>query len=318
MGAAPSTAQLASLQLASDAVSALSLCGSLLILACYARFSALRKFSFRLVAALALSDVLNHVVDLAGPPPAALEAARAGAPAPPACLAQALGNAEFELASVLWTGAVAATLLAQVSLGWDARRVEALWPRFAAVCWGAPAALALAPLALVGADAYGPSGAWCWIRPQYPALIFCLFYVPLWAVMIFNAAVHARVRARLEGLLAAGSATDAATAARLALILERLKWYPYILLIVWLPASISRVAEAANGGRAIFALQIFQRVFSSSQGLLNAAAYGLSRNVREALAADAARACPGCAAPPAVELDAPPEDAASDLVVARA
>ena len=81
--------------------------------------------------------------------------------------------------------------------------------------------------------------------------------------------------------------TDAATATRLTLIIDRLKFYPFCLLVVWLPATVSRAVEAALGGRALFGLVLFARVFSSSQGLCNAAAYGLSRNGREALHADA-------------------------------
>jgi hypothetical protein len=301
-----SLAQLAALQTVTDAISILSICGSLFIVCAYARYAALRKFAFTLVAALSASDLMNHFFDLIGPTPAELASA-GSADASPACLVQALGNAEFELASVLWTGAIASALYAQVFLGWRPERVAALWPRFVLICFCAPAALALLPLVAAGPRVYGPSGSWCWLRPSQTGWIFGVFYVPVWLTMIFNAIIYARTFAKLQALLQRGSngdaVTDAATAAKLTLVVERLKYYPYILLVVWLPASVSRVAQAALGGRALFPLLVLHRVCSSSQGLLNAIAYGLSRGVREAVRGDAHALLPGCVSAPAVQLD---------------
>jgi hypothetical protein len=274
-------------------VSSVSLIGSICILLAYSRYTSLRKFSFKLVALLSLSDVLNHIADMLGPPPASLAEQRApGATISVACWAQAAGNSIFELSSVLWTGAIAATLYAQVWLGWRQERVEALFPRMLLVCFGAPVILFLLPLVFSGVQVVGPSGApWCWLRPEYPGWIFGIFYVPLWLVMIFNAVIHMRTSAKLRELTTGHTSTDPVTASRLAQVMSRLKYYPFVLLVVWLPASISRLAEAINGGRSIFALVVIQRIFSSSQGFLNFLAYGLSRGVREAIAEDLVVIC---------------------------
>ena len=81
--------------------------------------------------------------------------------------------------------------------------------------------------------------------------------------------------------------TSASTQARFTLIMQRLRFYPFILLIVWGPASVNRILEAATGGSAsFFPLYFLQRVFSSSQGLLNALAYGFSRGIKEAVEKD--------------------------------
>ena len=297
------TAELATIQSASDVVSSLSLLGSACILCCYARYAALRKNAFTLVACLSLSDVLNHVADFVGPPPADLAVMVApGAPISPACWAQALGNAVFELSSVLWTSAIAATLYAQVMLAIRPERMERAFYAISAFCWGLPLVLALLPLTQ-GLSVYGASGSWCWIRAAFPGWIFAIFYAPLWLCMFLNVLVHVRIKARLEAMIRGGAAsTDAATAAKLALVIERLKWYPFVLIVVWAPASISRIVEAALG-RPLFGLVLFHRLFSSSQGLLNAAAYGLSRGVREALHADAFRLFPQCVAAPAVAME---------------
>lgn len=294
---------LATIQRASDVISSFSLIGSLSIIAAYARYPALReKSSFRLILCLSLSDTLNHIFDFIGPSPDSLAAMAAGTRATDAqCYAQALGNAEFELSSVMWTSVIAAVLWAQVTRAVRPERIDRAFRYLSLFAWGVPAALALLPLAAQGADVYGASGSWCWLRAPYAGWIFGVFYIPLWCCMIFNVFVHVSIKRKLESMAASGALTDAATAARLAAVIERLKYYPFVLIVVWLPASVSRIVEATLGHQ-VFALVLFHRIFSSSQGLLNAIAYGLSRAVREALHEDAFRLAPGCVPPPAQQL----------------
>lgn len=300
-----SAAELGIVQTCADVVSILSVMGSAAILLAYLRYTSLRKFSFTLVAFLSVSDLFNHLFDMVGPKAEELEAQRLGAPISDACWVQAFGNAVFELSSILWTGAIALTLYEAVWLGWRAERIEAQFYRLAGVCFCVPVFLFVLPLLVTGPSVIGPSGgSWCWIRPQFGGWIFGLFYVPLWLVMIFNGVVHFRTSRRLTALIEGkgGVATDPVMASRLLLVLQRLKFYPFILFVVWFPASVSRVVEAANGGRSIFGLVLFHRIFSSSQGFLNAIAYGLSRGVREAIVADLARIFPCCCATRHIEL----------------
>jgi len=264
--------------------------GSAFILFCYARYAPLRKFSFTLIALLSATDVLNQLFDFVGPPASELAVMEAGAPLTPRCLVQALGNQVFELSSVLWTGCIAWTLYALVWKGWRPDAVERSLPRMFAVTLGAPVLLMLLPFS-AGADVYGPAGAWCSIRAPYWYFTFICFYIPLWATMAFNAFVHLRTLRRLRALTGssasnAASGVDAATADKLGKAMERLKFYPFILLVVWGPASVNRLVEALSGGRAFAPLFFLHRVCSSSQGLLNALLYGFSRGVREAVAAD--------------------------------
>jgi len=96
---------------------------------------------------------------------------------------------------------------------------------------------------------------------------------------------------------ALAAAANDETQAKLSRILQRMQVYPFILVAVWLFASVNRVYEAASGGHQVFALFFLQRVFSSSQGLLNALAYGFSDGVREAVRAELAAALPRYFAP---------------------
>jgi hypothetical protein len=280
----------------SETVSALSALGSVFVLIAYLRYKALRKWSFTLVACLAATDVMNQIFDFFSPSPSEIDAMIAGAPNTGKCWVQALGNGVFELASVFWTGTIAYTLYRLVWLRHSLEVVEKTLPQLCAFVFGVPTLLTLLPF-LQGPQVYGPSGGhatWCWIKPAYPWWVFLCFYIPLWMTMIFNAFVHLRTLARLKSIQAGGMAAaeqggqlDANTAARFQLIVQRLHWYPFLLLVVWGPASINRIIEAATQGRGSFyALYFLQRVFSSSQGLLNAIAYGLTRGVKEAILKD--------------------------------
>jgi hypothetical protein len=272
-----------------EAFSSLSFTGSLFILFCYLRYKTLRKFSFTLIALLSFTDVLNQTFDFLGPSASEVAAMEAGAPTTARCLTQALGNAVFELSSVLWTGCIAWTLYALVWLGWRPDAVERALPRMFGVALGVPVLLMLLPFT-AGGGVYGPAGAWCAIRASYPGFTFVCFYVPLWCTMAFNAFVHLRTLKRLKSLTGssasnAASGVDGATADKLGKVMERLKFYPFILLIVWGPASINRLVEAI-WGRPFGPLFFLHRVCSSSQGLLNALLYGFSRGVREKVAED--------------------------------
>ena len=292
------TWQLAVTSTFSELVSALSFLGSIFVVCAYARYRHLRKLSFTLVACLALTDIVNQLFDFMSPSPAEIDAMlSSGGPITAKCWAQAIGNGIFELASVFWTGCIALTLYQIVWMRMRPEAVEQTLPRMALFCLGAPTVLTLLPL-LQGPQVYGPAGGhatWCWVRPQYPGWVFVCFYVPLWITFLFNAAVHLRTAYRLRGIQATGAAAgaeeggtlDATTATRFKLVLARLHWYPVILLVVWGPASVNRLLEASSGGAtSVFGLYFLQRVFSSSQGLLNAVAYGLTRGVREALLKD--------------------------------
>jgi cAMP receptor-like G-protein coupled receptor len=289
-------------------VSILSLLGSVFILLCYLRFAHLRKFSFTLVALLSLSDVLNQLFDFAQSTPDELAYMERTGSVTPTCYVQAIGNSVFELASVLWTTAIAMTLYLFIFLRVQPERVERRLPLMALVCFGLPLVLALLPLA---DDAYGPSGAWCWVRTGTSARLaawqFGIFYGPLWVAILFNAFVYLRTWRLLRRMLSAAGpeAEHDATLVRLTAVMTRLQLYPFILLIVWTFASINRIYEAASGGASpVFALYFLQRAFSSSQGLLNALAYGFSNGVRESLRDELARCCPGIVSKAPDPLDA--------------
>jgi len=280
----------------STVIQSLSLAGSLFIIACFWKFHHLRKFSFVLVAILSCCDAVNQVTDLLQPSAADLVEMRArGAPYSPLCYVQAVGQSFLELSSVLWTSAIAATLYITVLLRRQLDANACVLAQFAAVCFGLP--LVLTAIA-GGIGALGPSGAWCYIVEEYQYWRFVGLYGPLWCCVIFNTFVYLRVYWLLNTTLKSKTAASDGVAASVRAIMKRLQFYPFILVVVWSFATVNRIWEAA-GGRQVFALYLLQRAFSSTQGLLNALAYGLSPGVREAIRELLVPYCKCCAAAPA-------------------
>lgn len=325
MGDTLSAGDIAVVKAVATAVSALSCCGSTAIIAAFLRYRHLRRFAFLLVCILSACDILNQVSDFISPDAGELAEMAAGGPTTASCYAQAVLDSFFELASVMWTSAIATTLYLSVFRRMSADDVAAKLPLFAAINFGVPLVLTIAPWF---DGAYGPSGGWCWIVEAKQYWRALQFYIPLWVVIVYNAVTYVRVvrllrrtvtvgrgggggggsggggssggsggatprpsprggAAAASAPAAAGDAAGDATAAAIRRIVVRLQAYPFILLIVYLPATVNRIAEVAMGGRQVFALFLLQRAFSSSQGLCNAIAYGLSDGVREAVAADA-------------------------------
>jgi hypothetical protein len=65
--------------------------------------------------------------------------------------------------------------------------------------------------------------------------------------------------------------------------LLRVQYYPMVLVACYLFATVNRIYEAAGG--TSFALTLLHTIGASSQGTLNAAVYGLTPQVRQALVA---------------------------------
>ena len=63
-------------------------------------------------------------------------------------------------------------------------------------------------------------------------------------------------------------------------MIERLKYYPLILIVCWIFATINRIYDSVHPNNPILALILLQTIFQSLQGILNALVYGLTPSVR--------------------------------------
>jgi len=124
----------------------------------------LRKFAFSLVAILSATDILNQVFDLIEPSSDNMIAMLDGSiPITTRCYVQAVGDSFFELSSVLWTTAIAATLYCTVIWRWTFENNVLTFLKFSAWCYGIPLVLTVAPAI---DHAFGPAGAACWIKEE--------------------------------------------------------------------------------------------------------------------------------------------------------
>ena len=178
--------EISNVELSSTIVSSLSLAGSCFIISCYflLRLPADKRSSFRLICILSACDAMKQIFDLIPVPSTDIEAMENETlPITPACYATAIGDTFWELASVLWTSAIATRLLIAVMLSperGDSCRTL-IW--FNVVCFGLPLAVTVAPAL---DSAYGPAGGWCWLTERHQYWRFICFYGPLWIAMLFN------------------------------------------------------------------------------------------------------------------------------------
>ncbi|XP_021640233.1 G-protein coupled receptor 1 isoform X4 [Hevea brasiliensis] len=126
--------------------SSLSFVGSSFIVLCYVLFKELRKFSFKLVFYLALSDMLCSFFSIVGDPSKGFF-----------CIAQGYSTHFFCVASFLWTTTIAFTLHRTVVK--HKTDVEDLEAMFHLYVWGT--SLVMTVIRSIGNN-HGHLGAWCW------------------------------------------------------------------------------------------------------------------------------------------------------------
>ncbi|KAK1279478.1 G-protein coupled receptor 1 [Acorus gramineus] len=126
--------------------STLSLAGSAFIVLCYILFKELRKFSFKLIFFLALSDMFCSFFSIVGDLSSGVF-----------CYAPGYSAHFFCVASFLWTTTIAFTLHRTVVK--HKTDVEDLGSMFHLYVWGT--SLAVTVMRSIGND-FGHFGSWCW------------------------------------------------------------------------------------------------------------------------------------------------------------
>ena len=118
---------------------------------------------------------------------------------------------------------------------------------------------------------------WCWIieNPNYKlegALYrFTEFYGPLIGATILNIVCCGKVILYINNLARQADQIS---------IIHKLGFYPVILIICWLPATIDRIQNLFSNN-PIYILQVLHIGFGNIQGFLDALVYGLTPSVRE-------------------------------------
>uniref|UniRef100_A0A5B7A9I0 G-protein coupled receptors family 2 profile 2 domain-containing protein n=1 Tax=Davidia involucrata TaxID=16924 RepID=A0A5B7A9I0_DAVIN len=256
--------------------SSLSFLGSGFIVLCYVLFKELRKFSFKLVFFLALSDMLCSFFSIVGDPSKGFF-----------CYTQGYSTHFFCVASFLWTTTIAFTLHRTVVR--HKTDVEDLEPLFHLYVWGT--SLVMTVIRSIGNDHghLGGLGAWCWTQtgPTGKVVHFITFYAPLWGAILFNGVTYFQVIRMLNNAtrMAVGMSDHAyqpdARADMKAL--NRWGYYPLILIGSWTFGTINRIHDFIEPDHKIFWLSVLDVGMAALMGLFNSIAYGLNSSVRRAI-----------------------------------
>ncbi|XP_028111822.1 G-protein coupled receptor 1 [Camellia sinensis] len=287
--------------------SSLSLLGSGFIVLCYICFKELRKFSFKLVFFLALSDMLYSFFSIVGDPSKGLF-----------CYAQGYSTHFFCVASFLWTTTIAFTLHRTVVR--HKTDVEDLEPVFHLYVWGT--SLVMTVIRSIGNDHghFGELGAWCWTQTGRTgkAVHFITFYVPLWGAIIFNGVTYFQVIRMLNNATRVCThlpiflppffilfsddnqnsdwgdpfspnlwCRDVENPVKIVFFtrnaLNRWGYYPLILIGSWTFGTINRIHDFVEPGHKIYWLSFLDVGMAALMGLFNSIAYGLNSSVRRVI-----------------------------------
>lgn len=258
--------------------STLSLLGSGFIVICYLCFKELRKFSFKLVFFLALSDMLYSFFSIVGDPSRGFF-----------CYAQGYSTHFFCVASFLWTTTIAFTLHRTVVK--HKTDVEDMEPIFHLYVWGTSVVVTV--MRSIGNNHghghLGNLGAWCWTQTGRTgkAVHFITFYLPLWGAIIFNGVTYFQVIRMLNNAtrMAVGmtNRTYQLDARADMKALNRWGYYPLILIGSWTFGTINRIHDFIEPGHKIFWLSVLDVGMAALMGLFNSIAYGLNSSVRRAI-----------------------------------
>jgi len=283
-----SKAEMDSLRFGAVAVSVLSFLGSLFVIWSYFRFVKLQKFAFKLVVMLAISDLGSGIGYFIGSPPNGS-----------LCTFQGIVLTYFQLSSFLWT-TVIAFVLERTVCRQQGLVIEKNRKYLHLYAWGVPLILVLLPFATSHKMPHGLAysntfegwsdsneGAWCWISHGDADGIgtmwrFLIFYVPLWAAMGYNLFSYSKVIITLKTTLNSHCEAKTPEHRQKMKIVQRLRWYPALLVICWTFGTINRIQNAVQPQGPIFALYLMQAIFSSAQGLCNSMVYGLNPGVQKA------------------------------------
>ncbi|KAM3711197.1 hypothetical protein ACB098_01G091200 [Castanea mollissima] len=252
--------------------SSLSFVGSSFIVLCYVLFKELRKFSFKLVFYLALSDMLCSFFNMVGDPSKGFF-----------CFAQGYSTHFFCVASFLWTTTIAFTLHRTVVR--HKTDVEDLEAMFHLYVWGT--SLVMTVIRSFGNN-HGHLGASCYTQTGRTgkAIHFITFYIPLWGAILYNGFTYFQVIRMLNNAtrMAAGMSERAyqldARADMKAL--NRWGYYPLILIGSFAFGTINRIHDFMEPDK-IFWLSVLDVGTASLMGLFNSIAYGLNSSVRRAI-----------------------------------
>ena len=262
----------------------LSLLGSLFIIFSYFKFKRLRKFAFKLIFYLSISDLIFSISTF-------LITNNASEMSPHFCAFQGFSLYYSSISTVFWTSCIAFSLQRVVTS--NNREIERKERIFCVIGFVLPACFAVIPLCF---GAYGPSSfltdtknRWCGIARKINAsgdieaqgiiLDWIFRFVPIMMCFFFNMYMYLKVRRFFKNLEFTTDLLD--------IIKTKIKYFPLIPIFCWSVEIIFRVLEIiyVTGHKEVFNYQYIiwldyvDSVLEKSHGLCNALLYGCTHYV---------------------------------------
>jgi hypothetical protein len=190
------------------------------------------------------------------------------------------------LSSVLWTNVIAFTIYRSVVLekkdGW---KYEIYYLLYA---FGIPLSVNFLPFIT---DSFGEAEGWCWITIEGGNFIQTFlggnvwrvinYLAPLWLVIVSNFVLHGKSLAKIRKMV--DDVTDGDL--KQDLLYNRLRLYPFMLLMCHLPVTVHRGLGFFNitNEKQVWLSSLLASFFLILSGFLNAVVYGLTHRVKQEL-----------------------------------
>jgi len=231
-----------------------SLAGSLFIIIAFLTIPKLHNFAFRLVFFMAICEFLHALGGALGG--SFDDDGNSGT-----CRFQGFLIQFGSLSSIMWV-VVISYCIKQVVINRNAYVEEELW-YYHIYVWTSTIILSVLPFST---DSYGPASGWCWISKEDTGIVwrFVSFYVPLWIAGAWILWIYYRTIRQLENSMQ--------------VVLNRMKYYPMVLLITYFFATVNRIAQIFT--EPIFVLACLHYFFSTLAGFFNCVVYGWTPTVR--------------------------------------
>ena len=260
--------ELEQLYFVTTTASILSLLGCLFIICAYLYFKEIRNLAFRLVFYLSIIDAIHSLVFM-------IPNYRDNDGDSVLCKIQAVGLTFFTLADVLITAEIALVLYVAVV---KEKPIEKLEKWLLAVSLGMPLIAAILPFTT---SSYGNAKGWCWIPDEGTHIVWIIItlYGPLWVIIAFNIYAYFSVIQKIKAQLNMFSGKEESSRQ----LVKKLKFYPIILVVCFLVATIDRIYNFIHFGEPNYILTIIAGFFICLTGILNAIVYGLTYAVQQQL-----------------------------------
>jgi len=246
---------------------ALSLLGASFIIIAYLTLPKLQTFAFKLVFLMAICDFINALGGCMGG--SFTDGSEFGNP-PGLCSFQGILIQFGSVGSILWV-AVISHCIQEVVLKRN-MNVEDHMNKYHCLVWGFSIFSTCLPLFT---NSYGDASGWCWITNERDDVtgdikgaghwwrIVC-FYIPLWIVIAWVCWIYYRTLKQLKDTMDN--------------VLNRMKYYPVILIASYFFATINRVTQFFT--EPVIVLTCLHIFFSGLSGFFNSNVYGWTPAVR--------------------------------------